>query len=203
MAQTDRQTDKATWWSVTAWDNEILLLEDIAKYPAFVKKVYGGREECPTSKKEHFQGAIQCNTQVRMSALKNWLAKAHFEPARQQDALRKYAMKADTATGEKLERSNPTKFYTADELLTEIAYSILGLEDDEKYRGDEGIKSLFNLAICNMLMNDKKLAGQLMNPSLRNFWCSTYRVWINHAKVRAAEESEAMCGSHEDIISHE
>jgi len=188
MAQADRQPDKATWWSVTAFNDEILLCEDIAKYPSFVKKVYGGREKCPTTGTPHFQGAIQCFTQQRMSSIKNWLPTANLQIAKQKDALIKYAMKEDTATGEKLERCNPAKFYTADELLEEIAYKILGLEDDEKYRGDEGVKNLFNQAIYSMLMENKKLAGQLMNPSLRNFWCATYRVWINHAKVRKQGE---------------
>lgn len=197
MAQTDRQTDKtvkATWWSVTAYNDEISLLEDNSKYPSYVKKVYGGKEECPETKRIHFQGCIQLNTQMRRSAIKEWLPTAHLEPAKQKDALIKYAMKEDTATGDKLERVNPAKHYTADEMCEEIAYNVLEIYQREEYTGDDGVKKLFNAAIYTMLMNDKKLAGQLMNPSLRNFWCNTHMVWINHAKLRKAEEDELMCG---------
>lgn len=194
MSQTDRQTDKATWWSVTAYNDEIPLLEDATKYPSFVKKVYGGREECPTTKRIHFQGCIQLHTQQRLKAMKTWLPTAHFEVAKQKDALIKYAMKEDTATGDKLERVNPAKHYTADEICEEIAYNVLDICDDIKYAGDDGVKLLYSQALYTMLMNDKKLASQLMNPSLRNFWCSTSRVWINHAKLRKMEEDELMRG---------
>lgn len=200
MAKTDRQTDKAVWWSVTAFGDEIAILEDTSKYPPIVRKVHGGREMCPTTGKEHFQGAIQCTTQVRMSALKQWLPTAHFEAARQKDALLKYAMKEDTATGEKLERTNPVKYYTPEELLTEIAYSMVEYADDMKYRGEEGAKRYFNEAICLLLINDAKLTGQLMNPSLRNFWVITHTVWLLRAKQRKQEEEDALDGG--SVIEH-
>lgn len=204
MPQTDRQTDKnakATWWSVTGYNDEILLLEDSTKYPSYVKKIYGGREECPTTGTIHFQGCIQLNTQMRRAAIKEWLPTAHLEPARQKDALMKYAMKEDTATGDKLERVNPAKHYTADEICEEIAYTVLDVYKDDKYVGEDGVKKLFNTAIYTMLMNDKKLAGQLMNPSIRNFWCNTHMVWINHAMLRKQEEEELMCGHSEEETS--
>lgn len=64
MPQTDRQTDKATWWSVTAWPEEArAVLLDNTKWPAFVKYVHGGLEKAPDpaegSDGIHFQGAVQ------------------------------------------------------------------------------------------------------------------------------------------------
>jgi len=190
MSQTDRQTDKSTWWSVTAFKDNIEKLEQASSYPTYVKKVYGGREECPKTKTIHFQGAIQCNAQVRMSAFKDWIPGVHLEPARQKDALIKYAMKEDTATGDKLERINPAKFYAADEILELIAQNALSLWTNMRYyETPDGIKDMYNDAICIMLRADRKLAGQLMNPSLRNFWVSTYKVWIAHA-IAANEKDE-------------
>jgi len=94
-------SDKATWWSVTAFGDEILLLEDPSRFPSWVAKVYGGREECPDTKSIHFQGALQLHTQQRLSKLKSWLPTAHFEIARKVEALKKYAMKSETAVSEK------------------------------------------------------------------------------------------------------
>lgn len=108
--KTDRQTDKAMWWSVTAFGDEIILLEDKSNYPDFVKEIFGGREICPDTDREHFQGAINCNRQVRMSALKKWLPTSHLEPARNVQALKQYAMKLDTAVDNKHVRVNEIKY---------------------------------------------------------------------------------------------
>ena len=74
MPQTDRQTDKATWWSLTIYDEkEIAKVEDSDNYPRFVKSISGGMEKCPTTGRLHFQGALQCRSQQRFSAIKDWL----------------------------------------------------------------------------------------------------------------------------------
>lgn len=205
MAQTDRQTDnspapvkeenpKSIWWCVTAWNDEIELMEDSSRYPTWVRSVLGGREECPKTGKLHFQGALQLKTQMRMKAIKSWLPKAHLEPSRSEEALKKYAMKQQTAVGPKEVRVNPARHYSADELCERIAYEVLDIYDDDKYVGEDGKKKLFTDSICFILSNDAKMAGQLMNPSLRNFWCSTFHVWINHAKLRKQLEEEALRG---------
>lgn len=189
----DRQADKsgkATWWSVTAFADEMVLLEDTAKYPPFVKKVYGGREKGEESGTEHFQGCVVLNQQQRLAALKSWLPKAHFEPAKHKEALRKYAMKADTATGEKLERVNPVKCFTADEMCLEIGRRIF-----KPYMArpmDKEPKDWFWTAINCILMENPKMAAQLMNPSLKNFWCETREVWVNLAKQEDDEIRKAI-----------
>jgi len=112
-------SDKATWWSVTAFGDEILLLEDISGYPHWVATVYGGREECPETKSVHFQGALQCYSQQRLAKLKSWLPTAHFEIARKVEALKKYAMKSETAISEKKFFAIRKNFFQ----LTRYAYS--------------------------------------------------------------------------------
>ena len=49
-------TRKSTWWSVTAYNDEIESME--GNFPEWVKAVYGGRETCPTTGRLHFQGAL-------------------------------------------------------------------------------------------------------------------------------------------------
>lgn len=200
MSQTDRQTDKSTWWEVTGYGDNITRLESLSTYPSFVKKVWGGREACPTTKREHFQGCIQCNGQQRKSAFKDWLPGVHLEVARQKDALIKYSMKEDTATGDKLERVNPTRFYSADEILVLIAKQVIDCYTETQYHGPDGRKLLYNKSINLLLTEQPRLAGQLMNPSLRNFFADTYMVWINLAILQISDEEEALRG--DDEISH-
>lgn len=113
-------TSKSTWWSVTAFNAEISLLES-NEFPEFVAKLHGGREVCPTTGREHFQGAIQCRRQVRLSQIKQWLPTAHLEPARDRLALRQYAMKEATASGPKESRENTVETVSIRRLLVRLA----------------------------------------------------------------------------------
>jgi len=193
MSKTDRQTDKATWWSVTAYGDEITVLQDNTKWPPEFKKVYGGTEECPTTKRIHFQGAIQLHKQQRMSWFKTWLPTAHLEVAKSKDALIKYAMKEDTAVGDKTEVSNSIKFYSAHEICVELMDVIYDdyrtLIDEEKDDKDY----MFWKAVNRLLSKDIRLSGQLMNPTLKGWFRNTKYVWYEQVKKRreAAEESEA------------
>lgn len=158
---------KSIWWSITAFDAEIALCE--GTLPDFVRSIHGGREKCPTTGTEHFQGALQCYEQVRMAKIKSWLKKAHLEPARSADALKKYAMKADTAIGEKSERANILPHYSAHELCLLIARQT-GQTD-------------FWSRVRAILREQPGLAGQLMNPSLRNFYEKTSSVWEHNVAI--------------------
>lgn len=189
MAKTDRQTDKGTWWSVTAFGDEITVLENKETYPTFVKQVLGGREMCPTSKREHFQGAIQCVSQQRLSAFKTWLPKAHLEVAIAKDALMKYAMKADTAIGDKVVRTNDhaLPYMTTDRILLEItkyAMSQIVVEHttDSSYYNDKFPVTEDTWWECvNILLSVyPTLAGNFLNKQLMNLWLKTSKTWVRH-----------------------
>lgn len=94
-------SNKSSWWSITAFNEEAKLLvasqQGNVAFPDFVKELYGGMEKCPSTGKEHFQGALH-TSHVRMSQVKKWLPTAHLEVARNKEALKKYAMKEETAT---------------------------------------------------------------------------------------------------------
>lgn len=111
---------KSTWWSVTAFNDDIVLLE-ATEFPEFVAKVHGGREACPKSGRIHFQGAIQCRRQVRRSQLKAWLPTAHLEPAIKPDRLKEYALKEETAVGEKKTVDNPVQHISMEVLMMKMA----------------------------------------------------------------------------------
>lgn len=167
--KTASQTDKSTWWSVTAYGDEIALLESTT-LPPEVKKVYGGREECPTTKKIHFQGAVQYTKQVRFSAVKKWLPTSHIEAARQEQALIKYVMKPETAVGEKTVRENATPYYPHNavcKLLASVAD--FSSEDDE---------IMFWTAVNKLLMTHQMLSNILSNSSFKSFWLRTKKTWL-------------------------
>lgn len=175
---TDRQTDKSTNWAVTAFGNDIALLEDVKSYPSYVKKVYGGRELCPESGREHFQGHLQLSTQQRLSAIKKWLPTAHLEIARNFKASVAYAMKADTASGEKNEVINPKPFIDNETALMMLAR--VEVPDDIEWQTDKS----FWFRVKAILRQDTHLCGLFAKPDIYRLWKHTWEVWIE----KSAEE---------------
>lgn len=184
---------KATWWSVTAFSDEIEILENPKSYPNFVVKVFGGREECPKTKTIHFQGAVQCKSQQRMSALKKWLPTAHLEPARDKEALAKYAMKEETAIGDKMIQSNPRRYLKMSEALFMIArcvpikmetlYYLERLDMDDKammkYAMDDVIKQSYWAAVKQLIRFHPDDVSLYSNPQLLRAWEHTWEVWFD------------------------
>nr|WAE42130.1 MAG: replication associated protein [Cressdnaviricota sp.] len=86
---------KATCWSITDQEHEAYPV----RFHEINQKVgytYTGQiEECPTTKKLHFQGCLK-TPQVRFSAIKKLFPKAHIEVARDRVALAKYVQKEET-----------------------------------------------------------------------------------------------------------
>jgi len=171
MPKTDRQTDKATWWCITAYNDEIAILEDKTKFPDWVNAVYGGREECPTTKRLHFQGALQCFRQVRFSAVKSWLPTAHIEVAHAKECLLKYVFKSETAVGKKLMVENPNQFLPFHEMCMLVSQQ----EDDSSRLLDS--EACYWDAVNKIILTKPHLSASLSNPSLRNFWIRTRHTW--------------------------
>jgi len=176
--------DKSTWWSVTAFNDEIAYCENQTNFPPFVKKMYGGREKCPNTGTEHFQGAMQCTQQVRRSQIKSWLKTAHLEPAQKAIALQKYAMKEETAIGEKVERINENPYFSADKICELIAETVV-----RNYNQTDRQTDRFWFGVRKILTSRPQMAGQLMNPSLRNFYQKTESVWMIRAQKMIEDHS--------------
>lgn len=177
MNQTDRQTDKSTNWAVTAFGNDITLLEDATTYPSYVKKVFGGRETCPDSGRLHFQGHLQLHTQQRLSAIKKWLPTAHLEIARNFKASIAYSMKSDTASGSKNEVENPRPFIDNQTALMMLArIDLSGTEQSETDMLDHG----FWPRVRIILMVQPHLCGLFGKPDIYRMWKHTWAVWEHH-----------------------
>lgn len=194
MAQTDRQTDnlakirntRSTWWIVTAYEGNIEKLENPSSFPPSIKAVMGGLERCPTTGRLHGQQAIQCNGQQRGSSILDWIPGSHIEPAKSAEAIRKYCMKSDTAVGEKTVKVNTIKYYTADEICLLIGSKV----SEEIMLRSADHKEWFKSSINILLRENTRLASQLMNPSLRNFWCDTALVWIDKSRENEFVEDD-------------
>lgn len=194
MAKTDRQTDKGTWWSVTAFNDEIAILSDKDKWPAEVHTVYGGLEECPDTGRKHFQGAIRLNKQQRLSWFKSWLPTAHLEIARSKEALVKYAMKEETAIGDKTQQENTVTYMRAEQVCMALMDSVFDDYKDLDMVKTDDKDYIFWVAVNRLLEKDIRLAGQLMNPTLKSWFRNTKWTW--YSKVQKLREQS------DEVISH-
>jgi len=181
----DRQTDKATHWAVTAYGDDILTIENVATCPPFVKTVFGGREICPTTGREHFQGHIQCKTQQRFAAIKKWLPRAHIEIVRNVKASIQYALKEDTSSGEKKEMVNPKPFVTDRMVMEKLANTCLQFCDCKAFIPKEGWtpahlddKEDFWHRVRRILLDEPDLCGLLAKPDIYRLWNHTKFVWF-------------------------
>jgi len=178
MSQTARQTDKSTWWSITAFDDGEKEWLGGGKFPEWVAAVHGGLEKCPDTGREHFQGALQCRSQQRFSAVKKILPKSHIEPAKSAEALRKYCMKAETAVGEKREYTNSTPYWTAEMLQKLLA--ITPVECDATALDRELPKTRFWSKVRVILATKPYLVGALAKPDTWRIYENTWQVWVDH-----------------------
>jgi len=178
-------TDKATWWSVTAYNDEIAMLEK-GEFPTYVKAVYGGREECPETKRIHFQGAIQLRSQQRLGTLKKWLPTAHFEVARNKDAIKKYAMKEETAVGPKTEKINEVEHISVEKIMLKLADEWdpdVYAEYIEQYTDDlkEAFKQSYWHTARNILRKNpdyRKVCHIFARSDVITLWDRTRSVWL-------------------------
>lgn len=184
---------RSVWWSVTGFtEDNIRCLEDATTYPACVKRVLGGREQCPTTGKLHFQGAVECHGQQRASFFRAWLPGAHIEKAISKDALAKYVLKEDTAVGPKGVIENPVEYMTMDKGMMYLAEMSLLKDTDPT---NEEYWDLVNMAI----RNKPKLISMYAAPAFRTAWNQTRRTW--RALVLQARHNELE--TNEIIISGE
>lgn len=187
MAQERKQlsttAERASVWSITinnpTPDDRMALKE----HPSFVKMVKF-QDEIGEEGTPHIQGAVQ-TTQVRFSAMKKWLPRAHIEVARNKQALLNYVEKTETAV------PNTQVVIQADYLSMDAA-----LKEIAKHQMDRGEwvtrvsiqaavkehafeKAEFWNAVNKILLEKPKAVGLFTNPQLERAWVHTRRVWVD------------------------
>uniref|UniRef100_UPI004047EF96 hypothetical protein n=1 Tax=Polynucleobacter sp. TaxID=2029855 RepID=UPI004047EF96 len=211
--QTPRQ-DKYTHWAFTAFDPiEMGKVDASGNYPQFVKTIYGGREICKTSGREHWQGHVHCRAPQRFAAIKKWLPTAHIEPARDIHASIQYALKDDTSAGDKKAMVNPTPYVT-DRVAMEKLVAVCGRSCECVYVGRDDIKEIRKDLLCHLdekedywhrvraiLMDEPDLCGMYAKPDLFRLWKNTKSVWI--ARKRGGIVLPPSRSTNEIIISSE
>lgn len=180
MAHTHTHTQWGTCWSITGYGDDIQRLKDVANYPKFVDKVYGGVEACPSTQREHFQGCLITRSQ-RFSAIKKWLPNSHIEKAKKKEALVNYAMKQDTSLEDKEVRSSDSPWLSVDKLMLMLAAEQRAHQDsffdcEEYFRwrntyASENPKdgSMYLYLTRRLLLKDFKLV-KYMDVKLRTLW---------------------------------
>lgn len=179
-------TQRSTWWIITAYDKNIEIVENNVSYPKCVKSVYGGREQCPTSGRLHYQGAVECHGQQRAAFFRDWLPGVHFEVAKNKEAVKKYCLKEDTAIGTKGVILNPEEYLTMDKGMMYLAE--VSLEKDTDPTNDE-YWELVNFAIKLR----PKLISMYAAPAFRTAWNQTRRTWralVLQALINEEESDE-------------
>jgi len=196
-------TQRSVWWLVTAYGDNILRLEDAKSYPKCIKAVHGGREQCPDTGREHFQGAIECHGQQRATFFRDWTPGIHFEVAKSKEACRKYAMKDDTAIGEKLVRSNPTEYKKMEDLLLDLAKQwhetrqLWRHKIEINHRLTEEDEYWF--LVKRIISNSPNLISSYTIPAVYKAWKHTAEVWLEMAL--SITEPAPSCELSSQIIS--
>lgn len=180
-SQTAPEVNRGTNWSITAFNGEADMLESIRKaegthrLPEWVMELHGGLEECPTTHKVHFQGYVRCRGQQRFSKIKKWLPTAHLEVATNKYALAQYAVKDDTAIGEKSVTHN-NEFVDSEKAMRMLAAqgdANAFIPDDHK--DIDGYD--FWRRVNKILLEKPYLVGLFSKPDIYRSWKNTKNVW--------------------------
>lgn len=155
----------------------------LKEHPTFVKMVKY-QDEIGDEGTLHIQGAVQ-TTQVRFSAIKKWLPRAHIEVARNKKALLNYVEKEDTAVPN-TQVVIQADYLSMDVALKEIAkYQMDYMEwvkrSQVSKRAKDGAfeKDEFWNAVRKILVEKPKAVGLFTNPQLERAWIHTRSVWID------------------------
>lgn len=172
MSQTDRQTDKSTRWSFTAYEGQYDLF---AEMPDWIAE-WGQQDEiCPETGRKHRQGYLRTRTQQRFSKLKQMFPGVHFEIARDWNALLNQCKKTESRdpSGNIVNQVNQRKQLQMHEALMRIANSYVRNKDDLEKRFWDAVKELIREQPADVSL--------YTNPQVKRAWDNTHDVWIEKA----------------------
>jgi len=206
----DSQTDlsqmsdiRTTRWSFTAYEAEWALIHqheagmDLPESPFRMIKYQ--MEECPTTKRKHYQGAAVTSKQMRFAGIRKLLPGVHVEPAKNWTALLAYCEKADTKVpgGKSVLVESTYRPMKIHDLLTEFAKIYLSIlecpfcnelpeecscnKDQTDRQTDKDIEYWYLASIY--LRQHPEMAGLIGQPMPQNLWKNTKQVWISRAKA--------------------
>jgi len=197
MTAVDSQT-RSSWWIITVnnpSDSDVTVIQALPSFVRYCK----GQQEVGENGTLHIQ-AVANTSQVRMSQMKGWLPRAHFETLKTKQHIANacnYVWKDDTAVagtrfecGAIVERAK-----TFDDILYDIAdwlvdnpermYSIdkAELEAWVGLSYDQAIQNEFNRAANSMVKTDLALASTLVRPDLFRAWKMFRETFIEQVRL--------------------
>lgn len=204
MAKTDRQTDRASSWSITINNPK----EEEYKVPLPAGWVLEGQIERGEEGTEHFQGYLKTN-QVRFSAVKKVFPRAHIEVARNVKALQNYVHKESTRVAAvPTQTSSQVSMFNYMHVLA-AAWDTQEFDDycqtslETTHKGDMGearlgyMDMLIARHISDALYDGIEYIG--VNPMFRNAWKRYgHAIVQRELAIRARDESAAFVS--EDIL---
>lgn len=188
--QTDRQTDKSSRWSFTAFEAYYHLLEDM---PDFVAE-WGWQDEiAPTTGQKHRQGFIRTKGQVRFSRMHKAFPGIHIEVAKNWQALKKYCSKSDTRdpSGNQVHvEQNPREYLRMHDALRRIAEVWVepDMDTDTAISVNEKLNTAYWRAVMRLLDRNPEDISLYSNNQLKSAWTNTRFFWIN--EYRQIQELE-------------
>lgn len=169
---------RASWWSITINNPTEEDRTRLREHPSFVKMLKYQDEEGKEGTL-HIQGAVQ-TAQVRASAMKVWLPRAHIEVARDKQALLKYVEKAETAVAG-TQVVVKADYLAMDSALLAIAInrpSYTEFKYSHRPKEHEFESWEYWRAVNEILQEKPKMVGLFTNPQLLRAWIHTRSVWI-------------------------
>lgn len=186
MAQTDRQTDKATHWKTAIFDVEDNWTKLDAKPPTFIKFVKMKKEVCPTTGKEHFQVHVQCKKQVRLTQMCGYIKHtkwfAVFGDQHIKNSLAYIEKKDTTAPGAEVIVKEGDEYFQLHQIM-EILARYAEPETDLAHYLDlnpEKSPNSWKWVTRRLLHVDRTWANRLSNPTLRRMWADWGSLFIQN-----------------------
>lgn len=177
------ETGRASWWSVVINNPEQTDRQTLEKdnWPSFVKAVKY-QEEIGQNGTPHLQIAVN-TTQIRFSALKDWLKRAHIKPATTKahiDNLKQYVHKSETSV-EGTQVDETKEYLTQKQALMYIASVYEPVEDNmEPKLYKEALEDAFWKAVRTLLYKNADWVQVLTNPQVQRAWNHTKQVWLDY-----------------------
>jgi len=170
MAQTDRQTDKASHWKTAVFDKDDNWARLDGKPPDFVRAIHMQTEICPETQAPHRQIHVECNRQVRLSQMTGWIPKVRWFAVRGKVHIEnsiKYCSKKDTAVPGTQQVIQGEEYLRIHELFRVIArYATPEYVDGQRYASNSWT------SITSRLIASRGVEwiSKLSNPTLRRLW---------------------------------
>lgn len=181
--------DKSTRWAFTAYKDQWHLFSSI---PPLVAE-WGWQEEvCPKTQRQHYQGFIRTQRQVRFSQLQKSLPGVHIEPAKNWDALVNYCRKPDTSvTGTQVHQITSVKSLTMAQALIKIAENRPNDLDFSKCESAKDFRELylleFDQSVASILKVDENLVGLYSQPQYERAYVKWRSVWVKKCTDRQTD----------------